>query len=111
MDSEWSMDFAFPLLSLLRANGSEEAAYNKATQICLYVSDLLNNFSKFSHNKMLGNCINRCNASAERDIMKIGLEPWDKICENLKSENPSYLAVYLNYSSVEDTVLLLEIQH
>ncbi|KAI6184389.1 Protein fantom [Aphelenchoides bicaudatus] len=72
MDSEWSMDFAFPLLSLLRTNGSEEAAYLKATQICF-------------HNEMLGVCIDKCNASDEREIMQIGLEPWNKICSNLRT--------------------------
>lgn len=34
MENEWSMDFAFPLLSLLKATGSEVAAYNRAKEIC-----------------------------------------------------------------------------
>ncbi|CAD5212494.1 unnamed protein product [Bursaphelenchus okinawaensis] len=72
MDGEWSMDFAFPLLSLLQSNGSEDAAYHKANEICY-------------HNKMLGRCISNCAESLEKKILKLGLKPWDDICLNLRT--------------------------
>uniref|UniRef100_A0A1I7SDX6 CPG4 domain-containing protein n=2 Tax=Bursaphelenchus xylophilus TaxID=6326 RepID=A0A1I7SDX6_BURXY len=72
MDSEWSMDFAFPLLSLLRSNGSEEAAYHRANEICY-------------HNNMLGNCISSCEESLEKKILRLGLKPWDDICHSLRT--------------------------
>ncbi|VDO31202.1 unnamed protein product [Brugia timori] len=34
MEKEWSLNFAFPLLSLLKATGNETAAYNRAVEIC-----------------------------------------------------------------------------
>ncbi|KAI6226171.1 hypothetical protein M3Y99_01316700 [Aphelenchoides fujianensis] len=64
MNSEWSMDFAFPILSLLRSNGSEQAAYDRAAQICF--------------------CVDRCNTSVEKEIVQIGLKPWNEICSNLR---------------------------
>ncbi|KAI6178905.1 Protein fantom [Aphelenchoides besseyi] len=72
MDSEWSMDFAFPILSLLRSNGSEEAAYERAVQICF-------------QNERLENCVKPCNTSVEKEIVQIGLQPWSEICSNLRT--------------------------
>lgn len=40
MENEWSMDFAFPLLSLLRSTNNETAAYQRAIEICQWVNHL-----------------------------------------------------------------------
>lgn len=37
MDNEWSMDFAFPLISLLRTNKSQKIITKKIIDICEYV--------------------------------------------------------------------------
>jgi len=34
MDGEWSVDFAFPLISLLRDNGSKEMVSRRVMEIC-----------------------------------------------------------------------------
>lgn len=70
MENEWSTEFAFPLLSLLKATGNETAAYYRANVIC-------------RNNEMLSSCLDRCNGSAERTIIKMGLMPWRDICNNL----------------------------
>uniref|UniRef100_A0AC34F7Z1 Uncharacterized protein n=1 Tax=Panagrolaimus sp. ES5 TaxID=591445 RepID=A0AC34F7Z1_9BILA len=67
MDNEWSMDFAFPLLSLLRTNGSIEAAKEKARKIC-------------EDNDMLDMCLRGCQYSLEQKILRLGLEPWNQLC-------------------------------
>ncbi|KAH7718094.1 Sr protein [Aphelenchoides avenae] len=72
MDSEWSMDFAFPLLALLRDNGNERAAYQRALEIC-------------HSNNMLDMCLEKCNNTTEKRILRMGLEPWRDICVNLKT--------------------------
>uniref|UniRef100_A0A7E4VWF3 Uncharacterized protein n=1 Tax=Panagrellus redivivus TaxID=6233 RepID=A0A7E4VWF3_PANRE len=70
MDSEWSMDFAFPLLSLLRTNGSVEAAKNKARSICY-------------DNERLDGCLMACDDSSMKKIMRIGLQPWTQLCSRI----------------------------
>lgn len=69
MDNEWSMDFAFPLLSLLRTNGSVEAATEKARNIC-------------DDNEMLDSCFKSCGPTLERKILRLGLQPWKNICQH-----------------------------
>jgi hypothetical protein len=39
---------------------------------------------------MLGKCIEGCEDSTEKKILQIGLEPWNKICSNLKSMNGNF---------------------
>uniref|UniRef100_A0AAF5PWZ8 Uncharacterized protein n=1 Tax=Wuchereria bancrofti TaxID=6293 RepID=A0AAF5PWZ8_WUCBA len=70
MEKEWSLNFAFPLLSLLKATGNETAAYNRAVEIC-------------RSNDLLINCLAGCNKTNERKIIELGLLPWREICLNL----------------------------
>ena len=71
MDNEWSMDFAFPLLSLLRTNGSVEAAKEKAKNIC-------------EDNELLDACLRSCSITLERKILRLGLQPWRHLCRRLE---------------------------
>ncbi|VDN60798.1 unnamed protein product [Dracunculus medinensis] len=89
MENEWSMDFAFPLLSLLRSTNNETAAYQRAIEIC-------------HSNELLVACLDRCNRSTERTILKMGLMPWADICfnlEELRSQFPCWRANIYNLSS------------
>ncbi|KAM3719921.1 CD-NTase-associated protein [Dirofilaria immitis] len=70
MEKEWSLNFAFPLLSLLKATGNETAAHNRAIQIC-------------RSNELLIECLAKCNKTNERKIIELGLLPWKEICSNL----------------------------
>ncbi|MFH4976750.1 hypothetical protein AB6A40_003459 [Gnathostoma spinigerum] len=70
MENEWSMDFAFPLLSLLKSTGNESLAYNRAKEIC-------------QSNALLVACLENCGNSMESNLLTIGLMPWRNICENL----------------------------
>uniref|UniRef100_A0A915DX87 Uncharacterized protein n=1 Tax=Ditylenchus dipsaci TaxID=166011 RepID=A0A915DX87_9BILA len=71
MDSaEWSMDFAFPLLSLLRANGSHEIVKQRILDIC-------------ELNNQLQKCLEICPKSVEKQILFYGMDPWREICSNL----------------------------
>ncbi|KAE9551575.1 hypothetical protein FO519_005219 [Halicephalobus sp. NKZ332] len=71
MDNEWSMDFAFPLVSLLRTNGSVEVAKEKARSIC-------------EDNELLDSCFRSCSMSLERKILRLGLQPWRHLCRKLE---------------------------
>ncbi|VDM23801.1 unnamed protein product [Toxocara canis] len=90
MENEWSMDFAFPLLSLLKATGSEVAAYNRAKEIC-------------RSNDLLGACLDSCNSSVERTILRMGLMPWRDICsslQELREQFPCWRSNVQNLSTI-----------
>ncbi|CAG9539486.1 unnamed protein product [Cercopithifilaria johnstoni] len=70
MENEWSLNFAFPLLSLLKATGNETVAHNRAIEIC-------------RSNDLLNKCLSGCDKTNERKILELGLLPWREICFNL----------------------------
>ncbi|KAI1727796.1 hypothetical protein Ddc_05115 [Ditylenchus destructor] len=63
------MDFAFPLLSLLRANSSERIVKQRIMDICEY-------------NSQLAQCLQKCPESAEKQILFHGIEPWLSLCSS-----------------------------
>uniref|UniRef100_A0A0N5C1G8 CPG4 domain-containing protein n=1 Tax=Strongyloides papillosus TaxID=174720 RepID=A0A0N5C1G8_STREA len=71
MGSEWTADFAFPLLGLVNTNSSIEIAQIKAQEICY-------------ENDNLEKCLKRCPKSDERKLLLLGLKPWEDVCRNLK---------------------------
>uniref|UniRef100_A0A1I7ZUA7 CPG4 domain-containing protein n=1 Tax=Steinernema glaseri TaxID=37863 RepID=A0A1I7ZUA7_9BILA len=72
LESEWSQDFAFPLVSLLKSNGSVSAATQRLVDIC-------------SSNMQFSACLKRCPESIERNIIATGLQPWIDLCQHIDS--------------------------
>ncbi|KAK0393654.1 hypothetical protein QR680_000336 [Steinernema hermaphroditum] len=80
LESEWSQDFAFPLVSLLKSNGSVSAATQRLVDIC-------------SSNMQFSACLRQCPESVERNIIATGLQPWIDLCQHmddLQSELPCW---------------------
>ncbi|TMS33081.1 hypothetical protein L596_000857 [Steinernema carpocapsae] len=71
LESEWSQDFAFPLVSLLKSNGSVSAATQRLVDIC-------------SSNMQFSLCLGRCPESVERNIIATGLQPWIDLCKHME---------------------------
>ncbi|OZC10096.1 hypothetical protein X798_02947 [Onchocerca flexuosa] len=87
MEKEWSINFAFPLLSLLKATRNETAAYNRAIEIC-------------RSNDLLIRCLARCNKTNERKIMELGLSPWQEICSNIRVLRAQFPCWRLNINNL-----------
>ncbi|KAL3994092.1 hypothetical protein ACH3XW_20325 [Acanthocheilonema viteae] len=87
MEKEWSLNFAFPLLSLLKATDNETAAYNRAIEIC-------------RSNDLLIECLAGCNKTNERKILELGLLPWREICLNLHVLRAQFSCWRLNINSL-----------
>ncbi|KAF7634129.1 hypothetical protein Mgra_00006427, partial [Meloidogyne graminicola] len=71
MDSEWSSDFVFPLSKMLRSDESREFITKQVKSICEKNMEMLE-------------CLQKCPISNENEILRMGIKPWEGICNNLR---------------------------